>query len=121
MTTTPPACFVCHLEIPALDLAASARFYCEVFGWKVQENVPSKTYWFFDDGKVTGALVAGRRPAHDTMSFLVEVPDIEGRLERVRALGCDVIQPKGEIGGGHGFDAYVLDPSGNRIGLHQGG
>jgi hypothetical protein len=47
---------LCYLEIPALDVAVSASFYQNVFGWNIRGGRS------FDDatGHVSGAWVTGR-------------------------------------------------------------
>lgn len=38
---------ICYLEIPALDIGASAAFYKEVFGWRIRQRGDGATA--FDD------------------------------------------------------------------------
>ncbi len=54
---------ICYLEMPATDIARSADFYRQVFGWNVRKRGDGSTA--FDDaiGEVSGAWVLGRPPA----------------------------------------------------------
>jgi len=45
--------------------------------------------------------------------------DLSKELNRVEAAGGSILQPKKEIGEGHGFMALVKDSEGNRIALHS--
>ena len=53
---------VCYLQIPAVDIETSARFYAAVFGWNVRQRSDGEVA--FDDGvgEVSGAWVTGRPP-----------------------------------------------------------
>ncbi len=46
-------------------------------------------------------------------------PDLNNELSRVEDAGSKIMQPKTEIGGGHGFMGLIKDTEGNRIALHS--
>ena len=53
-----------------------------------------------------------------SMSFCIEVEDLEKAIATFRDLGCT---PPGEIiEASHGKEIYAYDPMGNRLILHQG-
>ena len=56
---------ICYIEIPAADVARSAEFYQQAFGWKIRSRGDGATS--FDDtvGQVSGSFVVGRPPASD--------------------------------------------------------
>jgi predicted enzyme related to lactoylglutathione lyase len=111
----------CHIVIPAPELALAKMFYERVFGWRVQENVPSATYWFFESGNVGGAFNARRPPSTGSVVLVLRVEDLEEAVERVRRNGGTVTQEPGRIGEDKpGRDAYFLDPNGNELGLYSG-
>ena len=68
---------VCYLQIPALELAASAAFYEKVFGWKIERPYPS-----FEAPGLIGQWVTDRPPA-PTGGLLawINVEDIAEALE----------------------------------------
>ena len=54
---------ICYVEIPATDIAVSARFYENVFGWNIRQRGDGARA--FDDavGEVSGTWVLNRPPA----------------------------------------------------------
>jgi len=56
---------ICYLEIPAADVAASARFYATVFGWKVRQRGDGQQAFDDTTGSVSGSWVTGRSPSRD--------------------------------------------------------
>lgn len=109
---------ICYLEIPATDIAISAKFYQGVFGWKLRQRGDGATA--FDDGvgEVSGAWVLGRPPqAAPGILIYIQVDSAAATLEAVVAQGGVVVQPVGmdapEI------TARFRDPAGNVIGLYQ--
>ena len=54
---------ICYIEIPALDIQQSSKFYQDVFGWNVREDNSGNIS--FDDtvGQVSGMWVLDREPA----------------------------------------------------------
>jgi len=53
---------ICYIEIPAIDIAESAQFYQQVFGWHTRQRSDGSIA--FDDtiGEVSGTWVLGRPP-----------------------------------------------------------
>ncbi|HLZ80378.1 MAG TPA: VOC family protein, partial [Ktedonobacteraceae bacterium] len=54
---------ICYIEMPAIDIAQSAQFYQQIFGWHIRQHDDGSTA--FDDtvGGVSGMWVTGRPPA----------------------------------------------------------
>jgi len=109
---------ICYIEIPAIDINASATFYKEVFGWQTRRRGDGQMA--FDDsvGEVSGTWDAGRKAA--TMPGLliyIMVDSVAKTVEAVIANGGKIVQPIGmdapEI------TARLSDPAGNVIGLYQ--
>lgn len=108
---------ICYIEIPAADVARSARFYRGVFGWKTRLRGDGATA--FDDatGYVSGAWV--KRSASSKVGSLVyiSVDDVETSAKAVVRHGGKIVQPIGvdapEI------TARFLDPAGNVFALYQ--
>lgn len=110
---------ISHLSIPVKDLQTSADFYQTLFGWAYQKDTPDPAYWFWNNGDGHGGgYDPDAEPHDDYAAFFVEVPDIDASLEVIRQLGGEVIQDKGHIGKGLGYDAHFKDPAGNYIALH---
>ena len=110
----------CHIVIPAPDLGKARSFYENIFGWRVQANVPGSKYWFFDSGNVGGAFDAGRKPGSRSVLLILKVEGMQTTLDSIRQEGGTVTRDRSRIGEAvAGYDAYLLDPNGNEIGLHS--
>ena len=109
---------ICYVEIPALDIDRSVKFYEAVFGWHTRRRGDGSIA--FDDGvgQVSGTWVIGR-PASDQVGILIYimVDSAEATVEAIVANGGEIIQPIGmdapEI------TARFRDPVGNILGLYQ--
>jgi uncharacterized protein len=109
---------VCYIEIPAVDIAGSASFYTQVFGWHTRQRNDGAIA--FDDGvgEVSGAWVMGRPPsAEPGLLIYIWVEDVAAALETVVANGGQVVQPVGHDA--PEITARFSDPYGNVIGLYQ--
>jgi uncharacterized protein len=109
---------ICYLEIPAVDIKASASFYNKVFGWHIREDNGRRVA--FDDtvGQVSGMWVTGRPPSKDPgLLISIMVDDIEATLEAIKNNGGKIVQPVGmdapEI------TARFSDLAGNVLALYQ--
>ena len=109
---------ICYIEMPATDVARSAEFYRQVFGWRIRKRGDGATA--FDDavGEVSGAFVVGRPPSGSPgMLIYVMVDSVAKTVDAVTAAGGEIVQPPGvdapEI------TARFRDPGGNVIGLYQ--
>lgn len=109
---------ICYLEIPAVDIKASASFYNKVFGWRIREDNGRRVA--FDDtvGQVSGMWVKDRPPSKDPgLLISIMVDDIEATLEAIKNNGGKVVQPVGvdapEI------TARFSDLAGNVLALYQ--
>jgi predicted enzyme related to lactoylglutathione lyase len=110
----------CHIVIPAPDLSKAKLFYEVVFGWRVREGVPGPNYWFFESGNVGGAFDKSRRPAIRSVLLHIRVDDMEAALKSVEDRGGKVTRGRSRTGeASPGFDAHILDPNGNEIGLYS--
>ena len=110
---------ICYLEIPALTGEASAKFYSEIFGWKVRTRGDGALA-FDDSGSVSGTWVAEQdRTPDETTRVYIMVDSITEALERIRAAGGRVLTPRTDIGPGMGAFAAFADPAGAEFGLYE--
>src|SRR5205807_8604670 len=82
---------ICYIEIPATDVARSAEFYSNIFGWNVRRRDDGSTA--FDDGvgEVSGTWVAGREPATFPNPVVhIMVDDINRTIETILASGGEI-------------------------------
>lgn len=109
---------VCYIEIPAIDINASAGFYKDVFGWRTRQRGDGNLA--FDDavGEVSGTWVTGRKAATEPgLLIYIMVDSVAATVEAIIANGGKIVQRIGvdapEI------TARFSDPAGNVIGLYQ--
>ena len=109
---------IIHIEIPARGRADLAKFYTEMFGWKIQamddKGIP---YTVWQSGNNRGGFpnVDDKNQPGDVIVY-IESDDIEADLKKIEAKGGKTLQGKTEIPGVRWY-ALFADPTGNRIGL----
>jgi predicted enzyme related to lactoylglutathione lyase len=109
---------ICYIEIPANAPADSAKFYSELFGWKVRERTGG-TLAFDDPGGVSGTWIGAKDGAPgDQMRTYIMVDDIDATLKQLQGAGGRMTTGKTAIPGG-GWFATFRDPAGVEFGLYQ--
>lgn len=102
-------------EIMTPDVAASKRFYGEVFGWKfVDMPMGEFTYTLINNGEtgVGGMAPLGMTPgAPPHWISTVCVGDTDAAVQRTTDAGGKVLMPAGDVEG-YGRFAVVADPQG---------
>lgn len=129
---------VSHFEIPARDPERTARFYREVFGWRVEPLAWEGPAYFRvraagppaspTDGPqqegIDGGLTSGQE-AGDQPLLMIHITEatLEECLERIAGAGGTVDLPATPVGpagpGMLGRFARFRDPEGNRLGLWE--
>ena len=110
---------ICYLEIPANRAEDSARFYADIFGWKVRERGDGNLA-FDDTGGVSGTWVkeGDRTPDERTRTYIM-VDSIAESLNQIESAGGRVTTPRTDIGPNMGAFAAFTDPVGNEFGLYE--
>ena len=114
-------------EIPAQDFARAKAFYGAIFGATLHtENMFGVEMAFLpaDQQGVGGAIACGpdyTPGAGGALVYLNANPDLAPMLERVGAWGGQIIVPKTQITPEMGYFALIIDPEGNKVGLHSKG
>src|SRR6266568_4249723 len=109
---------ICYIEIPAIDIDASATFYQKSFNWKIRTRGDGAVA--FDDsvGEVSGTWVLGRKPMTEVgLLIYIMVDSVAATCEAVIANGGKVVQPIGADA--PEITARFSDPAGNILGLYQ--
>ena len=109
---------ICYIEIPAVDIDRSAKFYEDVFGWQTRRR--GDGHLAFDDGvgQVSGSWVLGRPPSTAPgLLIYVMVDSVAAKIEAVVAHGGEIVQPMGADA--PEITARFRDPAGNVLGLYQ--
>jgi predicted enzyme related to lactoylglutathione lyase len=109
---------ICYIEMPTADVARSAEFYRQVFGWNIRQRGDGATA--FDDGvnQVSGAWVMGRPPSNQPgLLVYIMVDSVSATVDAIIENGGDIVQPIGADA--PEITARFRDPGGNVIGLYQ--
>ena len=115
----PIANTICHIEIPVANLDRAARFYTEVFGWKIQ-MMPQMNYADFSTPTgEAGGLDASAKPSPEGVKIYMVAENIPKTLERIEKAGGKTVQAEMSIGE-HGFIGLFRDTEGNALGLWRG-
>ena len=111
-------------EIPANDFDRAVTFYETLFGGEFRREAIAGirlAVFPYQQPGVGGAVVAGS-VAEPGGSGTIVYLNCDGRLDeviaRVRPAGGHLEGPKVELPDGMGTFIHVLDPEGNRVGLH---
>jgi uncharacterized protein len=109
---------ICYIDIPAVDIARSADFYAQVFGWEIRKRGDGSTAFSDTVGQVSGTWSVGRSPASQPgLLIYVMVEDVEATIKAIVANGGEIVQPIG--GDAPEITARFSDPAGNVIGIYQ--
>ncbi|MGH9879834.1 MAG: VOC family protein [Pyrinomonadaceae bacterium] len=109
-----------YMQIPAIDVRESARFYEKVFGWEVRGD--SIDHLGFNDatGDMIGAWVTDRAISREPGVLpYIYVHGIDAILEQITASAGEVVKPP--YPEGNLWVATFRDPAGNVIGVWQQG
>jgi predicted enzyme related to lactoylglutathione lyase len=110
---------ISYLHIPATDARESARFYADVFGWRVSDHAEHPS---FEDGTghVIGAFVTDRPVAVESGVIpYIYVTSVDATLASVTSRGGSVAMspyPEGDL-----WVTTFRDPAGNIVGAWQRG
>ena len=100
-----------YVQIPALDVNASAAFYKDIFGWRMRGGSSSQLSFTDATGDIIGAFVTGRAISRDPgVIFYLYVHGLDDTLATDGGgwqLGCQGAVPRGRRLGG---DAAAIRP-----------
>jgi predicted enzyme related to lactoylglutathione lyase len=113
---------VAHIEIVGDSREGLKRFYCRLFGWRINSDPGGgqDTYWI--DPASVGVRVSLREATQSSVVPYVEVDDVLENLCYAEELGGRILEAPHEImaGGLRATVALFADPQGNRVGLSKG-
>ncbi len=102
---------LCYLQIPALDITASARFYERLFGWEIDPPESG-----FEAPGLIGQWITDRPPAPEAGPVgWIHVPDVRRTLDEAATAGGTVCE--GPTPDGPRLLASFTDPAGNLVGI----
>lgn len=106
-----------HVSINVDDVGAAVAFY-ETLGLTARDDRPDFGFagaWM-DAGDQQLHLIAGEVPAAKGQHFALRVADLAATIDELRAKGLGVSDASPV---GTGLQAFVVDPCGNLVELHQ--
>ncbi len=124
---------IVHFEIQADEPERAAKFYADVFGWKIEKwpGDLGMDYWMVmtaeQDSKepgINGGLLKrpAAQPGHEcgVNAFVctVQVDDFDAIAAKIEAAGGKVAMPKFDLAG-MAWQGYFIDLDGNTFGVHQ--
>jgi hypothetical protein len=109
---------ICYLELPTSNVAQSAAFYSNVFGWTMRKRGDGAQAFDDTTGQVSGTFVTNRSSGGAPGLLLyIMVDSVAAACKAVEKHGGTIVQPLGvdapEI------TARFRDPGGNIIGLYE--
>ena len=124
--TSPKLHTLVHFEIPAKEPSKLARFYEQLFDWKLTKmDAGGMDYWLIShkDAKTPHETIGGLYTPPQGMSQqgilnYFSVKSLDDSLKQASSLGAAIVMPKQETGRGH--FAILKDPNGNTFALFQG-
>jgi predicted enzyme related to lactoylglutathione lyase len=111
-----------HFDLSADEPERAARFYREVFGWKIEKWEGPTDYLLIQTGDekepgITGGVAARVKPT-DTAAVIVDVPSVDEFAEKVKASGGEIRESKQAIPG-VGYLIMCIDSERNTFGIMQ--
>ena len=115
-----------HACFTVSDLERSIQFYRDglgltpAFDFKDANGRRFGLYLHVEGRSFIELFVGQVTPPSDKQSFrhiCLEVDDIEATVRTLRDRGIEVSEPK--LGGDQSYQAWITDPDGNRMELHQ--
>ncbi len=109
-----------HVSINVGDVDQAVRFYVEILGLSVRRDRPDFGFpgaWL-DAGPQQIHLIGGDVPPALGQHLALQVDDLDATVTELRASGVQVSDPSPV---GSGRQAFLSDPSGNQVELHQPG
>lgn len=107
-----------HVSINVRDADEAVAFYTEVLGLTVRDDRPDFSFGgaWLDIGAQQVHLLEVPVPDDRGQHFAIQVADLDAAVAELRAAGQEVGDPSVV---GTGRQAFLHDPSGNLIELHQ--
>lgn len=107
-----------HVSINVGDVGAALRFYVDVLGLTPRSDRPAFGFGgaWLDLGSQQVHLIEARGPADCGQHFAIQVADLDAVISELRGKGVTVSDASPV---GTGQQAFLHDPSGNLVELHQ--
>ena len=109
-----------HVSINVTDVDAALKFYCDTLGLAQRSDRPDFSFGgaWLDAGGQQVHLIEGTTPESHGQHFALLVENLDDTVAELRGLSVEVSDPKPV---GTSRQAFLSDPSGNRIEIHEAG
>ena len=109
-----------HVSINVDDVEAAIAFYCGTLGLEQRTDRPDFGFGgaWLDAGGQQVHLIEGNTPAGHGQHFALLVDSLDETVAELRGRGVEVSEPRPV---GSSRQAFVSDPAGNLIELHEAG
>jgi predicted enzyme related to lactoylglutathione lyase len=121
---------IVHFEIPADDPERAAKFYRDLFGWKINrwenpggieyymvETVPTNEQGMPVRPGVNGGMMRRMYPSQQPVNYIA-VSSVDEAVAKAERLGAKVMMGKTPVPG-MGWFAQLTDPEGNVIAVWE--
>lgn len=107
-------------QLVSTDPDATARFYADAFGWRIDRaNALGYRRVATGDGGTPGGIWPAPSSAHSFVQLFVAVDDVDAAIERAVRLGATVLVPRSALPEGEVM-AVLKDPLGVPIVVYSG-
>jgi hypothetical protein len=112
---------VVHWEVSGKDQKKLQEFYAALFDWKVEVHEEMDGYGLVEgqEGGIGGGISGTQPGASPSVTFFVQVDDLQASLDKAESLGGKTVMPPTQIPGIGSF-AMFQDLEDNAIGLFNG-
>jgi glyoxylase I family protein len=109
-----------HVSINVPDVDAALGFYVDLLGLSVRKDRPDFNFGgaWLDVGGQQVHLIQADAPPNLGQHFAIAVGDLNEVVGELRGKGQTVTEP---VVSGTSLQAFISDPAGNRVELHQPG
>ncbi len=112
---------ICWNELLTSDSTAAFKFYSELFGWKILQEMdmgPMGTYRIYGIGdKQLGGMMTTPSPMPANWLYYIETSNLDAAMARATKKGAKVLNGPTEVPGGARI-VQLMDPQGAAFALH---
>ena len=107
-----------HVSLNVRDVGAAVDFYVDVLGLAMRDDRPDFSFGgaWLDVGEQQIHLIEAAVPDDRGQHVALRIDDLDAAVSELRGAGVEVSDPSGV---GVARQAFLRDPSGNRIELHE--
>jgi glyoxylase I family protein len=107
-----------HVSVNVVDVPAALDFYVGTLGLVARDDRPDFGFGgaWLDAGAQQVHLIESRPPEDRGQHLALQVADLAATVEELRGRGIEVSDPSPV---GRSLQAFVHDPSGNLVELHE--